>query len=785
MQHVVSGVVKNANTSIPMWTDTTLSSSAFNLFVYSQDAAGNAWVSVVKADGSGIAKTATASGAGVAMGATPRMELYFGGHTHQGEHVYIKAPYVVAGAMSDAALSQYAMDLNGASISYAPSMSRYAAAGNRTNPPWTTWTGTNTANVDDSVTNTGNSDKGLILGPYNPAFTVYMVCKWSSATYNVTSALLEWRLANTTGTTNLMDVYLDLAGAASSWNMYRSGGATAMASGYGTTFANSMGLSTNYRIISCACDGVSAVTFRVQELDGTVVWSATAPSITPLATIGTPNVVSSVSTYAGGATMSVKSIRYVPGAAMTAEQILADIKSNTLLDNAVIFSSCTATSTYDASTYLPEFAFNKNFGWNGEAYVSGNGATTATVTVNLKTPITLTKVRLYTLIGYQYSAVTITDASGTVLGTRTGLQASDYVDVDANKYVDVPVSTSTAYSTLKITPSNAGAPWINIIEAQFFGAIVVPAAAYSIADRTFDGTAATSYKLTAYPSIVNLIQSDTWSMSFLVKCTDQGRLFAVYKSGYGYPLIIEGYGLVLCNTPAGNFSITVPDFSPTKFTHVVVTVNAGVVTYYSNKVSRGSTSFASSFAGVEAGYMTVNGDAVGAAGPPGASFITGSMSRFRFYNSVLSTADINALYIEAFVVPEGSTYWRARPTGGWSSGDNNWSIWEMTMHSSTDGSGTTLTTGGTPLYSGLGGYSAGSLVDGNTDSRVILTSGGHYVGYQFASETVVKSMKIYSLGGSHCYSTGFVIEKSNDNSTWTGVGGTFGHNGSGWKTFAW
>ena len=111
------------------------------------------------------------------------------------------------------------------------------------------------------------------------------------------------------------------------------------------------------------------------------------------------------------------------------------------------------------------------------------------------------------------------------------------------------------------------------------------------------------------------------------------------------------------------------------------------------------------------------------------------------------------------------------------------------MYSSTDGTGTTLTTGGTGFSTATELNNTSRLFDGGistTDfaNRITITLVNQVAGYQFAAATLVRSFRIYSLGSPHGYSLGFVIESSPNGTTWTQAGATtYAHDGTGWNTF--
>ena len=356
IQHVVSGATKIFSQSSILWTDATLSSTAFNLFVYSQDAAGNVCMQVVKADGSGVMKTANAINAGVAMGATPRFEFVYGGNTHPNEHVYFKAPYVVAGALSDASLSAFATDLNGTTLPYVPAMSAYNTT--HPSPPWTTYAGTTTAQADGSISGT-TYNFSVAMGAYNPTFSFYWVWKSNDSGVggqktvttlyqliipgSANKVILQGQLGpNTTALTSYANYYNN---AGSSFDLY---------SNSDVTESNTIGYGI-YRIFSMTCDGTSTATYRVQSLDGTVLYTKSASISTPFP--ATTNALNFVINKFNSSDLFTRSYRYVPGVAMTAAQIAADAYSSVgpalytalggplISTNATNFSSLTLSST--------------------------------------------------------------------------------------------------------------------------------------------------------------------------------------------------------------------------------------------------------------------------------------------------------------------------------------------------------------------------------------------------------------------------------------------------------
>lgn len=145
--------------------------------------------------------------------------------------------------------------------------------------------------------------------------------------------------------------------------------------------------------------------------------------------------------------------------------------------------------------------------------------------------------------------------------------------------------------------------------------------------------------------------------------------------------------------------------------------------------------------------------------------------------------DLTSSYIindQPPVTPVGShIYWRIRPTS--TNGEANWVvIAEAEMFLSNDGSGTDLCTGGTAYASGnWGGHPPSDGFDNNMSTSwesqsTLITAGGAWLAYQFATAQAVKSVRI----GVDSYETderpvtGY-IEYSDDNSVWTIVK-TFG-----------
>lgn len=111
--------------------------------------------------------------------------------------------------------------------------------------------------------------------------------------------------------------------------------------------------------------------------------------------------------------------------------------------------------------------------------------------------------------------------------------------------------------------------------------------------------------------------------------------------------------------------------------------------------------------------------------------------------------------------------WRIRAVD--TSGSNDaFGVMEFQMYTSTDGTGTNLCTGGTPVAShNDASYLPTKAFNGNTADfwtslGVAPPSGGHWIGYIFPSAVTPKSLRIYTRGAFNETPNRYVIEYSTD-----------------------
>jgi hypothetical protein len=402
----------------------------------------------------GVFLGASVSLADAAFGLTG-VRVYMGTGNSFISGYYVRPPYVYSGLVSDASLSAFATDLNGTTLPSVPAMSAYSTAGNRTTPPWTTFTSWS-AQADGSLVTTANTNSFMTvvpLGAYASTFTFYRVVKLSDTSVIATNLHKEQDtyLNTYAGTTLAKSVYQDSSAYRMTYSATTKGydNAATAVTATGPAIANNF--STAYRIKSVTQDAVAkTITTSYFDIGNPV------PIYTSTISLAANGVVAEAAGLNLGLveqywcetthTLSYRSYRYVPGVAMSAAQIAADYNKNPL-------------------TYLYITGVNSSLA-NSEIVVNGGGGGFAAV--SLSSAASMGGTGNYYTLTVTFSAKAIagkTSSSMTANCLVAGVAVGSVVANSTNGYVP---QAGANYTFASITVAAASAVQFQLASVSDF-----------------------------------------------------------------------------------------------------------------------------------------------------------------------------------------------------------------------------------------------------------------------------------------------------------------------------